>query len=601
MPDAIRDDLYWDNPDVLVYGLGGYKVDIKRLSKNLVRYPTGDNAEQDKYVPGALPGNMPPGYESDTQMWTDNYIGPPNNPFQSPITSKEFYPKAYFNARDVFGSIVGKNKFMGQARRKTLPETEANYLACCDKPVQYINGIAYPMNYTTVPMWGNFMYSINDGKALTSFIEPKYFYSELSPCNKDYNPTNPNNRCLDFKTHYCADPNNLFGNYCQRWYASNPANEQLLDNAMNTYCVNQVNANLNDPSKVDKRCGCWFSSDVISNANQLPQCFDKRCAGNPTAYMPLNMRDTKCPSVLTCSQYINLSENSKDNILSNINMTQNCQLNVIDNINKNPPTLSELAEQADKAKKQADAAARQLAAQQAAVANLQQEAATLLERQQIAEAQAKQSYQDALDQQAKAAYITQQAAEAAAKAKELQDTTSSSSIIVARQTAARAQDAIIAAEKAQQEQAQAAAAALAAAKQADQDAREALALAKQQEAKAREISLKQATVQEMQNVFDNVSNVMHMMREKYFLQDMANKTANVAVVTQATAVDNPTEDNVKAAKDAVEIANETQNAADAIPMQSNNFVFFILLIIIIILVTLYIYKFKSSKVYNVNK
>lgn len=145
---------------------------------------------------------------------------------------------------------------------------------------------------------------------------------------------------------YCA--NNIYDGNCNQWYLDGRYPERRIykDRAMTDYCLKNVAASLqpNGPPS-DPVCGCYHSAANFLNQMNLPQCFDKRCAKNPAAYMPLNMQHTRCPDEMACDQYISLSDDSVKNILTNVNMVQNCQINQIQHLNLYAPTIAELKQQ----------------------------------------------------------------------------------------------------------------------------------------------------------------------------------------------------------------------------------------------------------------
>jgi hypothetical protein len=68
--------------------------------------------------------------------------------------------------------------------------------------------------------------------------------------------------------------------------------------------------------KYDTICAC------INSEIPFPDCFDKTCRGSG-AFLPKNMIMQPCPTVLNCTQVVNIGEGAKNNLL-NLSQYQYC-------------------------------------------------------------------------------------------------------------------------------------------------------------------------------------------------------------------------------------------------------------------------------------
>jgi hypothetical protein len=71
-----------------------------------------------------------------------------------------------------------------------------------------------------------------------------------------------------------------------------------------------------DEGRYDVLCSC------INSEIPFPDCFDNTCRGSG-AFLPKNMIKQPCPTVLNCTQVVNIGENAKNNLV-NVAQYQTC-------------------------------------------------------------------------------------------------------------------------------------------------------------------------------------------------------------------------------------------------------------------------------------
>jgi len=94
--------------------------------------------------------------------------------------------------------------------------------------------------------------------------------------------------------------------FCEDRYLTSNPNHQC-DAIIYDYC--QIN-------KDDEICAC------INSPLEYPDCHDQKCRESG-AHITRNMLAKKCPTVIECNQYVNLSDDAKNNVV-NVDQYQYC-------------------------------------------------------------------------------------------------------------------------------------------------------------------------------------------------------------------------------------------------------------------------------------
>lgn len=102
------------------------------------------------------------------------------------------------------------------------------------------------------------------------------------------------------------------GKWCGAWNPNDP--NTVCDARMKVYCSQAAN-------KDKQECAC-----INSTIKYLPSCFDNKCHTNPLAYKTKDMKTVSksCPDIMECNQYLNLSDESKLNVINRTKLEQTC-------------------------------------------------------------------------------------------------------------------------------------------------------------------------------------------------------------------------------------------------------------------------------------
>lgn len=188
-------------------------------------------------------------------------------------------------------------RYMRVCKRKQYTKIE-DKLACCDDNI-YEDNKDYPRK-----------------QSLSQTIQNYFFLSKRSMCPSNLTPNSSD--CEKLREQYCLQIDNMGNSYCVRWFndPKHPERLALRDEFMKTYCTTHQD---------DPQCSCFYHGDITQQV-KLPYCFDQRCIdkGYKTQMMQRALEHGACPDIMDCRQYMGLSDDAKNNIISDINMNQYC-------------------------------------------------------------------------------------------------------------------------------------------------------------------------------------------------------------------------------------------------------------------------------------